>query len=154
MRCSAECLGGCLTKDDNNRQLKLSKTQNECYSCKNFLSPMSSEKFSTHGNHGCWPKCSEGFVSVRSLVGLRRCKILDNRWDILEPKTWRKFSSLFSTKIGDASQIRNVRKNNTKQIRTQRLEKKKVTKSLMENVLKNAQVILKKRKKMERKLAR
>ena len=64
------------------------------------------------------------------------------------------FSSLFSTKIGDASQIRNVRKNNTKQIRTQRLEKKKVTKSLMENVLKNAQVILKKRKKMERKLAR
>ena len=76
MRCSAECLGGCLTKDDNNRQLKLSKTQNECYSCKNFLSPMSSEKFSTHGNHGCWPKCSEGFVSVRSLIGLRKCKIL------------------------------------------------------------------------------
>ena len=65
MRCSSECLGGCLTKDDDNRQLKLAKTQNECYSCKNFLSPMSSEKFSSHGNHGCWPKCSEGFVSVR-----------------------------------------------------------------------------------------
>ena len=65
MRCSGECLGGCLTKDDNNRELKLSKTQNECFSCKNFLSPMSSEKFSEHGNHVCWPKCSLGYVMVR-----------------------------------------------------------------------------------------
>ena len=64
MRCSSECLGGCLTRDDNNRELKLSKTQNECYSCKNFLSPMSSEKFSAHGNHVCWPQCSIGYVVV------------------------------------------------------------------------------------------
>ena len=92
MRCSSECLGGCLTKDDDNRQLKLASTQNECYSCKNFLSPMSSEKFSSHGNHGCWPKCSEGFVSVR-LIFLQSVETNHLLFEtILEPKHIYDFS--------------------------------------------------------------
>ena len=65
MRCSGQCLGGCLTKDEENKELKLSDTQDECYSCKNYLSPMNSEQFSNHGNHACWDRCTFGFVSVR-----------------------------------------------------------------------------------------
>ena len=80
MRCSGQCLGGCLTKDEWNKELKLSDTQDECFSCKNYLSPMKSEQFSNHGNHACWDRCSSGFVSVRQviLVLLISSKIIDD----------------------------------------------------------------------------
>ena len=71
MRCSNECLGGCHTKGDNNKELKLIETQDECYSCRNYLSPLKGKQFSPSGNHVCWSEvpgaqrpCGTGFVSV------------------------------------------------------------------------------------------
>ena len=65
MRCSDQCLGGCLTKDEKGEDIhNLDYTQDECFSCKNYLSPLSASQFSDRGNHVCWMECTEGYVSV------------------------------------------------------------------------------------------
>ena len=68
MRCSDQCLGGCLTKDETGKDIQLDYTRDECYSCKNYLSPLTASQFSDHGNHVCWMECTEGYVSVGSLI--------------------------------------------------------------------------------------
>ena len=62
MACSNECLGGCYNPQ---QKMKLADTQDECFACKHYLSPMSADKFSANGYHGCWPNCSKGFVTVK-----------------------------------------------------------------------------------------
>ena len=72
MTCSSECLGGCMDTDNS----KISETQNHCYSCKHYLSPMSNERFNNEtGYHACWSNCSTGFLSVRNISS-----ILTNRF--------------------------------------------------------------------------
>ena len=66
--CSNECLGGCLDSSDG---LKLDRTQDECFACKNYLSPMKIQQFSPNGNHVCWPQCSTGYVEVRYSIYFR-----------------------------------------------------------------------------------